>query len=93
MTSAHSILIVDDDHSGRTMLALILRQSGYKIKTAPGGVEALGILQNESFEWMITDARMLPVNGFDLSREAKRLRPNMRVLMVSAVSTETDIQG
>ncbi|MBI4386978.1 MAG: response regulator, partial [Elusimicrobia bacterium] len=56
-------------------------------------VEALGILQHESFEWMITDARMLPVNGFDLSREAKRLRPNMRVLMVSAVSTETDIQG
>ena len=87
-----SILIVEDYASGRAMLCLTLRQAGYKVESASNGTQALELLKREHFDWMITDARMEPMNGFDLALLAKRLYPDLRILMMSADYSEENIR-
>lgn len=85
-----SVLVVDDDPSGRAMLGLSLRQEGLNVQTAAGAEEALRLLKGQRFDWLITDASMFPVSGFALARDAKRLQPDLHVVMVSGVYTERD---
>ncbi|MDE2039346.1 MAG: response regulator [Elusimicrobia bacterium] len=85
--AARSILIVDDDWSAREMLGLALRKAGFYARTASGGAEALELLRTSPFDWLLTDAHMKPMDGFELTRRAKALRPELRVAMISAVQS------
>jgi len=88
-----SVLVVDDDHSGREMLALSLRQAGLRVQTASSGREALELLNGGGYDWLITDGKMQPMSGFELALQAKTLRPKLRILMVSAIYNKEDIAG
>ncbi|MBI4369333.1 MAG: response regulator [Elusimicrobia bacterium] len=85
-------LIVDDDFSSRVVLAIALRQAGFEVRTAASSQEALTLLQSEPFLWLITDGDMGSVSGYDLSREARRIYPNLRIAMISALSAGPRIQ-
>lgn len=87
-----SVLIVDDDSSFRSLLALALRRAGYAVSTAASGAEAMDQLKSQRVDCLITDAKMAPVNGFDLALFAKELQPDLRVLMISAVYDDKDIR-
>lgn len=75
------------------MLALSLRQGGYQVTTAGDGREALAALALEPFEWLITDCRMFPMNGFELARKALELRPGIGIVMISAAHSAQDAEG
>ena len=81
------VLVVDDDWSAREILSLSLRKAGFGVQTAAGGIEALELLKNSPFDWLLTDAHMKPMDGFELTKLAKTLRPNLRVAMISAIHT------
>lgn len=85
-----AILVVEDDASLRTMLSLSLRRAGYPTLTAATGLEALDLLKTRPIGCMVTDGRMEPMDGFELSRRAKTLRPELRIAMISAVFTALD---
>ncbi len=87
-----NILLVDDDDAGRAMLALTLRQAGLQVAAASSGEQALGLLKNLRYDVMITDAKMLPMNGFALAAAAKSLQPKLRVVMISAVCDDRDLE-
>lgn len=91
MKTQGRVLVVDDDPSVRMMIALTLSQSGFTASAAAAGGEALAMLSREHFDWMITDGKMQPMDGFELSRQAKQIRPGLRILMISAVYNERDI--
>lgn len=91
MSDPGAVLVVDDDAPGRAMLGLILRQAGLKVVTAGGGPEALQVLGRVDCSAMITDAKMSPMDGFELSEKAKELKPSLRIAMISAVCSESDI--
>ncbi|MBI3553379.1 MAG: response regulator [Elusimicrobia bacterium] len=93
MSNFDSILVVDDDASGRAMLGLSLRQAGYTVSCAASGPEALSLLNEKPFDWLLTDARMTPMDGFELSRRARRIKPDLRIMMMSAVCSEKDTAG
>ena len=42
---------------------------------------------------MVTDGKMSPIDGMELSRQAKRLDPGLRIALVSATVTEEDCHG
>jgi CheY-like chemotaxis protein len=86
-----SILVVDDDPSYQAMLGLSLRKRGHSVRLAGGGAQALQLLRAEKFDWLVTDAKMSPMDGFQLAREAALLQPALRIVMISAVSTNEDI--
>lgn len=93
LKAARSVLIVDDDSSGRAMLALSLRRAGFSVHTAASGPEALEQLAHETPDWLITDAMMEPMNGFELSLQAKALAPEVKIAMISAMYSAKDAQA
>ena len=90
MYNRPAVLIVDDDASLRTMLSLSLKRAGYATLSACSGAEALALLATRPIDCMVTDGRMDPMDGFELARQAKTLKPDLRIAMVSAVFTAAD---
>jgi two-component system response regulator FlrC len=78
------ILVVDDELGVRRSLAIMLRRGGYEVTEAGSVAEAVGRLKGESFNLVIGDLRMEPLNGVDLLTLARRYRPECRVMIVTA---------
>ena len=67
------ILLVDDNPDGNLARRSVLEELGYRVVSARSGSEALRLSQEESFDLVITDYKMSPVNGLEL---IKSLREN-----------------
>jgi CheY-like chemotaxis protein len=67
----HSVLVVDDDASVRSLYADALQETGHRVNTAVDGVDALAKLRDGSHPCVVlTDMRMPRMDGFELSRAA-----------------------
>jgi len=88
------ILVVDDERSMRELLEILLLKHGYQVQCAESGSEALDIIQSQSFDLVITDIRMQPVNGLEVLKRCKTISPRTAVIMISAyASTELAVEA
>lgn len=76
------LLTVDDDPAWLTYLTYLLAHPGFKIDQAADGRKALLKLEVRKYDVMITDTQMPDVNGIELTREAKKLYPKMRIILL-----------
>jgi PAS domain S-box-containing protein len=85
-----TVLITEDDPDVLTIAAETLRLLGYEVHTATNATEALAILnQGTPIDILFTDIVMPHgMNGIALAREARRLRPEIRVLLASGYSRD-----
>ncbi|MCS7034798.1 MAG: sigma-54 dependent transcriptional regulator [Phycisphaerae bacterium] len=82
------ILIADDQEMMRDSLAGILAREGHEIIAAGDGGAALDRLQSgQRFDLLITDLKMPKVGGLELLAEARKLRPDMPVIVMTAFAT------
>jgi DNA-binding NtrC family response regulator len=81
------ILIVDDQDMMRDSLAATLAREGHEIVAANDGPVAVTRLSGARFDLMITDLKMPKMTGIELLQEAKRLRPDMPVIVMTAFAT------
>jgi PAS domain S-box-containing protein len=83
-----TILVVEDDKDLRAYLVEVLRDLSYRAIGAQDAVTALGILERSAVrvDLMLTDVVMPGMNGRELSRRAKELRPQLKVLFMSGYS-------
>ncbi len=81
------ILIVDDQDMMRDSLAQILVREGHEVVAATDGASAAARLGASRFDLLITDLRMPKMTGLELLAEAKRLRPDMPVVLMTAFAT------
>src|SRR6266571_8743552 len=80
-----TILTVDDDEGVREFATDVLTDAGFDVVTAASGEAALLLLAGEGpIDLLFTDIVMPGLNGTDLARQARRLRPGVRVLFASA---------
>jgi putative nucleotidyltransferase with HDIG domain len=79
------VLIVDDEPSSRTMLAIMLAQEGISCKTAAGAEEALEILETGPIDAVIADLQMPGVSGMQLLAEVRRRYPKLAFLIGTGV--------
>ena len=83
-----TILIVDDDSSVVTSLALLLKQAGYQSCTAASPVQALEELKSNTIELVLQDMNFTRQTageeGLSLLRKIKSLRPNLPVILMTA---------
>lgn len=88
------ILVVDDEARILLLLQSLLKANGYEAATAKDGLQALDLLKKEAFDIVISDLRMVPMDGMTLFREIKTLFPNMPVILLTAyASVETAIEA
>lgn len=78
------ILIVDDEPVILNLLNKILRGEGYEITPASNGEVAIKILETESFDLIVSDIKMEPIDGMQLLKKARQERPDTGVIMLTA---------
>jgi PAS domain S-box-containing protein len=80
-----TVLVVDDETEVRSLIAEILRGSGYRVVVAPDGDAAIAILERATrpFDLLVTDVVMPVMSGTDLAARVTSYSPTTRVLFVS----------
>ncbi|MBM4308174.1 MAG: response regulator [Deltaproteobacteria bacterium] len=78
------ILIVDDEKMIYSIIARRLAQEGYPCVMANNGREALGLFYKDNFSLIISDIRMPEMDGLELLRNVKAVRPNMMFIIMTA---------
>jgi DNA-binding NtrC family response regulator len=86
------ILIVDDEPQILASLAMVLRSSGHDVVTVEDGASAIGRIEADSFDLLITDIRMSPVDGMQVLAAARRSRPGMSTIVISAYGSAGTVQ-
>jgi len=82
--------VTDDDPEVLSVAVETLRILGYEVYSAASASEAVTILERGMPIDVLFADIVMPngMNGIDLAREARRLRPDIRVLLASGYSRE-----
>ncbi len=86
------ILVVDDEPKLAQLLQSFLELQGHEVATATEGAAALSLLADRAFDLLLTDLGMPEMSGWDVAREARKLRADLPVIMVSGWGAEIDPQ-
>ncbi|THB67060.1 MAG: sigma-54-dependent Fis family transcriptional regulator [Desulfovibrio sp.] len=81
------LLIVDDDAGHRTMLATLLADWGYDIRTADDGSTAIDAVKATPFDLVLMDVRMAVMDGLTALTHIKEHNPAIPVLIMTAYSS------
>lgn len=82
-----SILLVDDDDSMRRVLEYHIESEGFTSHSAPGALEALGVLARQPVDLLITDVRMEGMDGLALLEKVRAEFPDLPVIVLTAHGT------
>src|SRR6202046_2081764 len=82
-----TVLVADDDRSIRTVLTQALGRSGYQVRSTGNAATLWRWVEEGEGDLVITDVVMPDENGLDLIPRIKRIRPDLRVVVMSAQST------
>src|SRR5690242_17932872 len=84
-TAQRTVLVVEDDPDLSMLTTIILEEMGFRVLAAPNGDQALYLLTGPVvIDLMVTDVVMPgTLDGVALADRALRLRPDLRVLLVS----------
>lgn len=88
------ILVAEDSITIRTLLRNFIENAGFEVRMAVDGMEAYELIQNETFDLVVTDIEMPRMNGFELTakiRDDKR-HSDLPIILVTALETNEDKQ-
>src|SRR4051812_39646074 len=78
------VLVVEDDELVRNTILMLLKDSGYAVRVANNGFEALLRLQEEIPDALVTDLNMPEMSGFELLSVVRRRFPSIVAVATSA---------
>lgn len=81
------ILCVDDEAVILDSFRKILVLDGYCVDTVETGQEALGLIQKHSYDFCFTDLKMPEMNGLDVTKAVKHIRPDIDVVIITGYAT------
>ena len=82
------ILLVEDEESVRFALARLLQRLDFVVTTAVDGSEALQIVEQQTFDLVLTDAVMPGMSGPELIEHLRDARPELRVILMSGYTPD-----
>ena len=82
-----TILIVDDEKNYLVVLGALLGSEGYEIVTSENGHTASRIIQEGDIDLLLTDMKMPGMSGMELLEHAKKVKPEVPVIMMTAYGT------
>jgi len=87
------ILAVDDEHVILDSFRKILVLAGFSVDTVDNGREALTMLRERDYDFLFTDLKMPEMDGVEVVKAAKHLRPDMDVVVITGYGTiETTVE-
>ncbi len=82
------ILVVDDEQAVRDLLSKTLTMADYDVDAADDGPSALEKMRAVEYDLLITDLKMPGMDGLSVIREARKVAPDLRVIIITGYSTE-----
>jgi two-component system response regulator FlrC len=79
-----NILVVEDDDALRDALQITLEAAGHEVVCVDGGPAALARLRDKTFNMVVSDLRMSPMDGLALLGEIRTRYPGLPVLLMTA---------
>jgi len=79
----YTILLVDDDSLITKATGDDLKEKGYGVTTADSGEKAIELLENATFDLIITDLVMGAIDGIDVLNSAKEISPETMVIILT----------
>jgi two-component system NtrC family sensor kinase len=91
---SYRILVVDDEEPVVTLITEVLNMDGHHITPAFNGAEALALLQEQSFDFIVSDVRMPAVGGPTFFEILQTIRPDLlpRVMFVTGDTVSPSTQ-
>src|SRR5450830_439984 len=87
------ILCVDDEDVILDSFRKILVLDGYSVDTVTTGQEALGLVQSHAYDFVFTDLKMPAMDGVEVVKAVKHLRPDIDVVIITGYATvETAVE-
>jgi DNA-binding NtrC family response regulator len=87
------ILIIDDEKIALRNLEHVMKKEGYTVVSTQSGQNALKLLEEESFDVVLTDLRMEKVDGMQILKRCHELYPDTEVIMITGFATlETAVE-
>jgi len=85
MSQPARILVVDDDGASRSLMAQILAEDGHGVVVCADGAEAIERLERDGeFDAVVSDIRMVDVDGLEVLDWVRKHAPETPVLLVTA---------
>ena len=78
------ILCIDDEPTGLMVRKILLQRHGYEVLTALSGSEGLELFVANPVDAVVVDYAMPGMNGDQVAAEMKRLKPSVKILLLSA---------
>jgi len=89
-SGAPTVLIADDEVMLRLVAAETLQDAGFEVSEAGDGTAAFSMLQADpSIDLLVSDIKMPGMNGIELAEAGLKLRPGLKVLLMTGYATET----
>jgi len=85
--SKAKILCVDDEEVILDSFRKILVLDGYSVDTVQSGQEALLLIQSHHYDFVFTDLKMPEMDGVDVAKAVKHLRPDIDVIIITGYAT------
>jgi len=83
------ILVVDDDHDSAFLVEAML-EDRHEVVVRHSARDAIKLLVTENFDVLISDLKMPEFDGFQLIEAARKLRPELPTVVMSAYYDESD---
>ena len=77
------ILLIDDEEANVRVLSMSLRSDGHEVVSALSGETGLAVFQREEPELVLTDIKMPGMDGIEVLKRIKRLRPDVEVIIIT----------
>jgi two-component system response regulator AtoC len=86
-SSQKRLLIIDDEENMRHMLSSMLKKSGYRVSTASNGSEAMDMVDQTLYDFILCDLKMPDMSGMEFFEAARDKLWASTVIMMSAYGT------
>lgn len=88
-----TILLVDDNTDGILARSSVLHELGYKVTPASCGSEALQLVETETFDLVITDYKMAPIDGLELIKALREKDFRNPIILLSGFADNLGLRA
>jgi len=87
MANQGRLLIVDDEKVALKNLEHVMKKEGYDVIATQSGANALGYLEKQAFDVVLTDLRMEKVDGMQILKKCRESCPDTEVVLITGFAT------